>query len=190
MEDISHLFLSGRSGGAAANEHLPGSSLQRTTSQRGSGPGAVLLGPRTSLTRDQLAPLLKEFHGALEEGLRPIDSEIPCPPCGEIDLLGLSRANQLTIIDFDTNPDEGLLIRGIGHADWVTRSMPIVRRMYPGHGIDYSLPPALMLVAPQFSPILRRVARQIARPTIKWIRYNALELSPGLGIFFERVEDE
>ena len=127
---------------------------------------------------------------ALEEGLTSIDSEIACPPCGQIDLLGLSRSNQLTIIAFNTNADEWLLIRGLGHVDWVTRNMPIIRRLYPSHTIDYSLPPALMLVAPQFSPALRSVARQVRCPTIKWIRYCALESSVGLGIFFERIEGE
>jgi hypothetical protein len=194
LEDISHLFQSARSGEAAANEppagSSPQSSPQRATPQRGSRASAVLLGPRTALTRDQLAPLLKEFHGALEEGLTSIDSEIACPPCGEIDLLGLSRSNQLTIIDFDTNADEGLLIRGIGHVEWVTRNISIIRRLYPGQTINYSLPPALILVAPQFSPGLRSVARQVTRPTIKWVRYSALESTAGLGVFFERVEGE
>lgn len=180
LEEVSHLFRSGRTDGAP----------QLPAAEPGSRAGAVLLGPRTSLTRDQLAPLLKEFPRQLEEGLTPIDSQVPCPPCGEIDLLGLSRSNQLTIIDFDTKSDAGLLIRGIGHVDWVARNMPIVRRMYPGHAINDSLPPALVLVAPQFSPVLRGVARQIARPTIKWVRYSALESSGGIGIFFEHIESE
>jgi len=143
-----------------------------------------------SLTRDQFAPLLKRFSSALEEGLTSIDSEIACPPYGQIDLLGLSRSNQLTIIDFTTNADEGLLIRGIGQVDWVTRNMQIIRRLYPSYTIDYSLPVALMLVAPQFSPALRSVARQVLRPTIKWVKYYVLESSVGLGMFFERIEGE
>ena len=188
LEDISHLFQSGRRGEAMANEHPSSGSPHHVATS--SPAGAVLLGRRMSLTRDQFAPLLKEFHGALEEGLTSIDSEIACPPCGQIDLLGLSRSNQLTIIAFNTNADEWLLIRGLGHVDWVTRNMPIIRRLYPSHTIDYSLPPALMLVAPQFSPALRSVARQVRCPTIKWIRYCALESSVGLGIFFERIEGE
>lgn len=186
LEDISYLFQSGKRGEATAHQHLSGDSPQQATSPRA---GAAYLGRRTSLTRDQLAPLLKEFHGVLEEGLVSIDSEVPGPPCGQIDLLGLSHSNQLTIIDFDTNTDERLLLRGIGHLDWITMNLPIIRRLYPGHAINYSLPPALMLVAPQFSPALRSVARQVAYPRIKWIRYCVLESSAGLGIFFERIEE-
>ena len=190
LEDISHLFQSGRNSETAANHHPPGSSPQRATAPQGSRAVAVLLGSKTSLTRDQLASRLKEYHGALEDGLTSIDSEIACPPCGEIDLLGLSRSNQLTVIDFDTNADERLLIRGIGHVDWVARNMPIIRRLYPGHAINYSLPAALMLVAPQFSPMLRSAARQVTHPTIKLVRYYALESSDGIGILFERIERE
>lgn len=190
LEDISHLFLSTRSSEAAAHGPPSGSAPPRPTFQRGSRGGPVVLGRKTSLTRDQLAPLLREFQGALEEGLTSIDARIPCPPYGEIDLLALSRSNQLTIVDFDTKADESLLLRGISHVDWVTRSMPIVRRMYPGHTINDTLPPALVLVAPQFPPALRSAARQIAGPTISWVRYAAMESSGGLGIFFEPMEGE
>ena len=187
LEDISHLFQSGTRSEATANEHLSGGSQHAATF---SPAEAVLLGGRMSLSRAQFAPLLKRFHGRLEEGLTLIDSEVACPSCGQIDLLGLSRSSQLTIVDFNTNADEGLLVRGIGHVDWVTRNMPIIRRLYPSHTINYNLPPALVLVAPQFSPVLRSVARQVLCPTIKWVRYCALESSVGLGIFFERIEGE
>ena len=188
LEEISHLFRPGRPSEAMGNEHPSGGSPQEAATC--SPARAVLLERRISLTREQFTPLLKEFHGALEEGLMSIDSEIVCPPFGQIDLLGLSRSNQLTIIDFNTNADDGLLVRGIGHLDWIARNMPIIRRLYPSHTINYNLPPALMLIAPQFSPTLRSTARQVLRPTIKWVRYHALESSAGIGIFFERIEGE
>lgn len=190
LGDISHLFRSAASGEAAANGPPGSIAPQRATRPRGSRTDDARLGARTLLSRDELATLLKEFAGALEEGLTSIDSALPCPPCGEIDLLGLSRAQQLTIIDFDTTGGEGLLLRGLGHEDWVARNLPIIRRLYPGRAIDYSLPPALMLVAPQFSPLLKSAARQVTRPTIKWVRYYALESSAGLGISFERLEND
>jgi len=74
LEDISHLFQLGRRGEATANEHPSGGSTHHPAAS--SPAGAVLLGRQLSLTRDQFAPLLKEFHGALEEGLTSIDSEI------------------------------------------------------------------------------------------------------------------
>jgi hypothetical protein len=188
LGDISHLFRPGGSGEGAGNGPLRNIALRPPP--RGLRTNAVLLGAPAALTRDQLGALLQEFAGALDDGLTPIDSALPCPPRGEIDLLGLSRAQQLTVIDFDPTGGEGLLLRGLGHQDWVARNLPIIRRLYPGQAINFSLPPALMLVAPQFSPLLRSAARQLTRPVIKWVRYCALESAGGLGIFFERLESD
>src|SRR6266571_2974492 len=143
-----------------------------------------------SVTKDWLTIVLTEFDGALEEGLRTIDANIPCHPCGEIDLLALDRASHLTIIDFDTTVNDGLLLRGIGHFDWVVRNLPTVQRMYREPTINASLQPRLFLLAPQFSPLVRCVARQITRPPIHWVRYLTVDTSGGPGILFEPVAGE
>src|SRR5262249_28878783 len=132
----------------------------------------------------------KEFAGALEDGLKAIDANIPCYPCGEIDLLGMSRAGQLTIIDAETAANDSLLLRAMGHFDWVVRNMPNLRRMYREHAINFSLAPRLVLLAPQFSPLLQRAAHQITNPQIQWIRYHAVDAAGGPGILFESVVPE
>ena len=164
LEEISHLFRAGIRSEATANEHPPGGSPPHAATS--SPAGVVLLERRMPLTREQFTPLLKEFHGALEEGLTAIDSEIACPSCGHIDLLGLSRSNQLTIIDFSTNADDGLLIRGIGHLDWIARNLPIIRRLYANHTIDYSLPPGTVgAVAGRFAMFGSSGCRPLLRGT-------------------------
>jgi hypothetical protein len=188
LGDVSRLFRPAASGEATTAGASRGTTPPGATPARAPRTNGARLATRTLLSRDELAALLKEFVGALEEGLTAIDSALPCPPCGEIDLLGLSPAHQLTIIDFDTTGGEALLLRGLGHHDWVTRSLPILRRLYSERPIDYSLPPALMLVAPQFSPPLKCAARQVTRPIIKWVRYCAHESSAGLEILFERLQ--
>jgi len=150
----------------------------------------VLLQPCTSPAKDVLGVMLRGLEGALEEGLRGIDASIPCPPCGEIDFLALDRTRQLAIIDFDTTPNDGLLLRGIGHFDWVMRNMPNVRRMYSGRAINFLAQPRLFLLAPQFSPLLRTVAPRIARPHINWVRYHLVSSSGGTGILFEYIVSE
>ena len=72
----------------------------------------------------------------------------------------------------------------------VTRNMPIVQRMYQAQAINFSLPPRLFLLAPQFSPLLRRVVRQIIRPQTHWVRYHTVDASGGPGILFEPVVGE
>jgi hypothetical protein len=149
-----------------------------------------LLHPAAQFTREQVAAVLKEFGGALEEGLRAIDADIPCPPCGEIDLLAIDRANQFTIIDFDTSSSDELLLRGLGHFDWVVGNLPNVRRMFRGQVINFSLEPRLVLLAPQFSSRVRCVARQIPRPRIDWVRYHFVQMPGRPGIFFEPLAAE
>jgi hypothetical protein len=189
LEDVSHLFLSRKTGDASRGDRAgdrPSEGPSPPPEARG---GVAVLRP-APVTRDRLAVVLKDVDGALEEGLRAIDTRIPCHPCGEIDVLAVDRTSQLTIIDFDTIVNDGLLLRGIGHFDWIVRNMPNVQRMYRAETIDVSLPPRLVLLAPQFSPVLRRVARQITRPQIHCVRYHWLDAPGGPGILFEPVAGE
>src|SRR5262249_54489518 len=110
--------------------------------------------------------------------------------CGEIDVLGMSRTGQLTIIDAETAPNDALLLRGMGHFDWVVRNMPNLRRMYREHAVNFSLQPRLVLLAPQFSLLLQIRTHQITIPQSKGIRYHAVEAAGGPGILYEPVAAE
>lgn len=178
LEDVSHLFLSQRAPEA-----------ERPTPAPPSRGGVTLLRP-ASVSRDRLAAVLREFTGALEDGLKAIDANVPCHPCGEIDLLAMSRTGQLTIIDADTTANDALLMRGMGHFDWVVHNTPNLKRMYREHAVNFSLQPRLVLLAPQFSVLLQTVARQITCPQIQAIRYHAVDAAGGPGIFFEPVAAE
>src|SRR5439155_18675093 len=156
LEDVSHLFLSHRTDEAAANDRPVVRSNEHSSPPPPSRAGVTLLRP-ASVTKDWLTIVLTEFGDAVEEGLRTIDANIPCHPCGEIDVLAVDRANHLTIIDFDTTVSDGLLLRGMGHFDWIAHNMPNVQRMYREQAMNTSLQPRLFLLAPQFSPLVRCV---------------------------------
>lgn len=189
LEDVSHVFLSPRadeggidpSGGRRSERPLP---REQTASS------AVLLRPAAQVTREQVAAALKEFEGAIEAGLTGIDAGVPCAPHGEIDFLAVDRASQLTIIDFDTTSSDDLLIRGLGHFDWVVRNIPNLRRMFRGQAINFSLQPRVVLLTPKFSARMICVARQITRPPIHLVRYHFVETPGRAGIFFEPVSAE
>jgi hypothetical protein len=189
LEDVSHVFLSQKAEGGGTDPN-GGWQVERPSPRQESAPSALLLRPAAQVTREQIAAVLKEFGGALEEGLRGIDAEIPCGPCGEIDLLAIDRASQLAIIDFETTLSDELLIRGLGHFDWMVQNLLNVRRMLRGQAINFSLEPRLFLLAPEFSARVRCVARQIPRPRIDWVRYHVVETPGRPGIFFEPVAAE
>lgn len=189
LEQVARVFLSQE---AAERQTDPGAARrpERPLPREESATSALMLRPVAHVTQEQVAAALKEFAGALEEGLRVIDSGIPCAPCGEIDLLAVDRANRLTIIDFDTTASDELLLRGLGHFDWVAENVPNLRRMLRGQAINFSVQPRLVLLAPQFSSRVRCAARQIGRPQIDWVRYHLLETPARPGIFFERLPVE
>lgn len=194
LEDVSHLFLSQMLSRTAEEAVVREPTRRRPPVQGPSQPGApafrVLLRPHRDFAKDQLAAALRDFEGSLEEGLKVIDTNVPCDPVGDIDLIAIDRANQLAIIDVDTTPNDGLLLRGMGHFDWVVRNVANLWRMYPGQAIDFSLQPRLFLVAPQFSALLKSAARQIPRPRIDWVRYHVVDVFDGIGILFEHVEGQ
>jgi hypothetical protein len=59
--------------------------------------------------------------------------------------------------------------------------------MYQRQVINFSAQPRLFLVAPEFSPLFRSVTRHITSLQINCLKYHAIALSGGVGIFFERV---
>jgi hypothetical protein len=189
LEDVCHLFLSPKPGETSASDSAAVRSPEHSSAPAGPRGGIALLRP-ASVTRDRLGIILMEFDGALEEGLRAIDAKIPCHPCGEIDLLAVDHTSHLAIIDFETTCNDGLLLRGMSHFEWIVHNMPNVQRMYRGQAVNFSLPPRLFLLAPQFSPMLRSAARQITRPQIRWVKYHTVEIAGGPGILFEPVVGE
>jgi hypothetical protein len=189
LEDISHVFLSPQTDEAGAEPRGARRSTRPFPRQE-SSPSTGLLRPAVQVTREQVAAALNEFAGALEEGLRAIEADIPCPPCGEIDLLAIDRASRLTAIDFDTTANDELLLRGLSHFDWLVENLANVRRMLRGQAINFSLEPRLFLVAPQFSSRMRRVASSIPRPRMDWVRYHFVETPDRLGILFEPLSAE
>jgi hypothetical protein len=185
LEQVSHLFLS-----QAADARISQTPDDRRLDRAALGArrsDLMLLRPRPPLSADQLTALLRESPGALEEGLRVIDSRLPCGTGGEIDLLALDSANQLTVIDLDTVRGDGLVMRGVAHIDWLLRHAAHVQRLYQRWPVDMSRPPRLLLIVPKLSPALRSAVRQITRPEICCFRYHSVEAPEATGVFFERA---
>jgi hypothetical protein len=130
--------------------------------------------------------LVRRQSGSVEEGLRIIDANLPCENLGGIDLVGVSTSGQLTLIEVDSHANDGLLLRGMGHLDWIVRNMQIVRRMYPGQPINYESQPRLLFIAPGFSPTFQSAARQYSGSQIHYLKCHSVSLLGGLGVLFER----
>lgn len=190
LEAVSHVFLSEQADPGNTDPRGRRPVAARPLPRDEPSSSVILLHAAAHITRERLAPILREFTGALEDGLTLIDAGIPCAPHGEIDLLATDRASQFTIVDFDTVPGDELLMRGLGHLDWVMRNVPNLRRMFRGQAINFSLPPRLFLLAPQFSSRVRSVTRQITTLQVDWVRYHLLDMAGRTGILFEPLPAE
>jgi len=188
LEDVAQVFLSGQALDRGRDRPVVRQAT-RPLPQEATARNTRLL-RSTQATRQQVAAALREFEGVLEDGLRELDAAIPCPPWGEIDLLAVDRANQLTIIDFETAANDEILVRGLGHADWVVGNVANLRRMFPGNTINYSLRPRLLLIAPDLSFRVTRAAQQVTGLRIDWVRYHAVETGGRPGILFELLQPQ
>ena len=191
LDQISHLFLSQTNGPRA--DDVPVVRLPEPVAQVQSAPHAghtALLQPSASVSKDRLVTLLRDSPGALEEGLRVIDVFIPCHPHSDIHLLALNRANQLTAIDLETGLNDGLVLRGLAHFDWLKHNLPNIRRMYPQQTIAVSSQPRLFLIAPKFSALALNAARQLTALQIHCIRYQAFDIGAVTGVCFEPITTE
>jgi hypothetical protein len=187
LEDVSYLFLSPPSDKPAGKPDDSNASTGKVPPEPIPSRTPFLLCPSPAVNRELLLSLLNKSVSVLEEGMLTIDANIPCDPFGFIDLVAVDSLDQLSIINVDTVQKDESLLRGIAHFDWMTRNMPIVRRMYHGRAINYSVQPRLFLVAPGFSPLLKCVAQRSTDPRICCFAYRTAAMPGGVGILFERA---
>ena len=105
-----------------------------------------------------------------------------------IDLLAVDSLNQLAVIALEGAPNDAMLLRAISEYDWIVAHVPILRKLYQGQVINFSSPPRILLVAPEFSRQLTCAAHQIQSPRIGCYRYRAIAV-PSEQLFFLRESE-
>ncbi len=184
LDQVSHLFLSHVAERAARGRSRNGSELP--AAPQDIQPPKVFLTSRP-VQREQLSSLLREHLDALEDGMKVIDVNLPCEAFGNIELLALDGTDRLAIIDLDDKPNDSLLLYGIAHLNWLMSNAALLRRMYQGCVINFSLQPRLFLVAPDFSPFFQYAMHHLTSLQIQCIKYHGVGLPTGTGIFCEQV---
>jgi hypothetical protein len=181
LEDLSHLFMSAKARAPRTPDAPP--DPPPSPGEETAVGADLLLRPHPRIPRTRLAAILREFCTALEQGLQVLDQSVPCPPFGEIDMLALDRDERVVIVDFETTPDDALLVRGLSHADWLARNHALVQRMYAGRPLNLSGVPRVFLLAPAFSAGFRRAAQRV--PQVACTKYLAVDVRGALGVLFE-----
>jgi hypothetical protein len=184
MEDVVHLFLTQPARDATilpAAVEVPSDPEPAVPSH----PIVTVACPAAAPGKEEIIQLLNANTAALESGLRAIDRAVPCDPSRTIDLLAVDSLSQLVVIALEAAPDDGMFLRAISQYDWVVGHVPILRKLYQGQVINFSSPPRVFLVAPEFSQQLTCAARRIQSPRIGCYRYRAIAVQSGTAVLFE-----
>lgn len=183
LDQVSHLFLSHVAERAARGRSGNGSEPPEHAQEN--QPLGIVLRASRAVDRERVLSLLHAQPEALKEGLKVIDADLPCETPSNLELLALDTATRLVVIDVEDKPNDSLLLRGMAHLDWVVANTALLRRIYREHLINFSLQPQLFLVAPDFSPLFRFAIRHMRSLQIQCIKYDAVVLPAGIGIFCE-----
>ena len=184
MEDVARLFLTQPPGEATISPdagEVPSGREHVVPSQ----PIVTVACPAAALGKEEIIQLLDANTAALESGLRAIDRTVPCDPSRTIDLLAVDSLSQLVVIALEAAPDDGMLLRAVSQYDWIVGHVPILRKLYRGQVINFSSPPRIFLVAPEFSRQLACAAHRIQSPRIGCYRYRAIAVPSGTAVLFE-----
>ncbi len=186
VEDVVHLFLTqppGHATSSSAAGEAPSASGRQPAVR--SDPIVTVARPAAAPGKDEILRLLNANAAALESGLRAIDGAVPCGLSRTIDLLAVDGLSQLVVIALEAAPNDGMLLRAVFEYDWIVGNVPILRKLYQGQGINFSAPPRIFLVAPEFSQQLTCAARRIQSPRIGCYRYRAIAVPSGAALLFD-----
>ena len=186
VEDVVHLFLTQPPGDETISP-AAGKVPSGRDSSVPSHPAVTVACPAAALGKEEVVQLLNADTAALESGLRAIDRGVPCDSSRTIDLLAVDTLRQLVVIAVEASPDDCMLLRAVSQYDWIVGHVPILRKLYQWQVIDFSAPPRIILVAPEFSRQLTCVAHRIQSPRIGCYRYRAIAVPSGTAVLFEGV---
>jgi len=188
VEDVVHLFLTQAPGDASISRaagEVPSASGREPAVH--SDPIVTVACPAAAPGKDEILQLLNANAAALENGLRAIDRAVPFGLSRTIDLLAMDGLSRLVVIALEAAPNDGMLLRAISEYDWIVGHVPILRKLYQGQAINFSAPPRIFLVAPEFSQQLTCAAQQIQSPRIGCYRYRAIAVPSGTAVLFDRA---
>ena len=124
----------------------------------------------------ELEHLLVQDPEVIEEGMRILGHQLQTDS-GRLDILASDIDNVLCIIELKTTIDEKQLDQGLGYYDWARTNIQGISIHYPDK-IDVNQEPRLILIAPDFSESIKRIAKYINVP-LDLKEYQALELPNG-----------
>jgi hypothetical protein len=127
----------------------------------------------------QLEELVRQAPELIEDGLRFVAHQVPTDR-GPLDILLVDSGGALVVAELKCCLDDDMLTQALDYYDYVVRNMDSFLRVYPNAGIKAEQEPRLLLIAPEFSPLLlNRIKWVTIKPQL--FAYQALEFSDERG---------
>jgi hypothetical protein len=129
--------------------------------------------------KDELEPIIVRNPDLIEDGLKIVAHQL-MTPTGPLDILAVDENGVLAIIELknEVDKEEHQLIQCLRYYDWCYDNKAWIATAYKELAIDPHKEPRIILVAPDFSESLKRLAKFInIEPEL--FRYQAVELQDG-----------
>jgi hypothetical protein len=137
-------------------------------------------------TKEEITALVAEQHKALDDGLELIGERLGKKGETPWDLVGVDSEKRLVLIQVEALAADRILSALLSRLDWAWEHLETIARMYPDHGIDCSRLPRVLVIAPEFSPALKRSMSYLTyRVSISLYAYRYLQTDAGKGLLLE-----
>jgi hypothetical protein len=137
-------------------------------------------------TKEEITALVAEQHKALDDGLELIGERLGKKGETPWDLVGVDSEKRLVLIQVEALAADRILSGLLSRLDWAWEHLETIARMYPDHGIDCSRLPRVLVIAPEFSPALKRSMSYLTyRVSISLYVYRNLQTDAGKGLLLE-----
>ena len=114
-----------------------------------------------SISKRELESTIIANPDAVEQGFRILARQHPTDG-GPIDLLGVDAEATLVVLELKTEAVDGHLDQGLRYYDWCTHNLARITHGYNSQiWVNPAAPPRLILIAPSFTDMVKRLARHI-----------------------------
>lgn len=139
-------------------------------------------------TREEVTALVAEQHKALDESLELIGERLGKKGEPGWDLVGVDGERRLVLVDVEAFTADKILSQLLSRLDWAWEHLDAVARMYPSYTIDCDRLPRIFVVAPDFSPALKKSMTYLNyRVSISLYTYRYLQTDAGKGLLIEQL---
>ena len=137
-------------------------------------------------TKEEITALVAEQHKALDDGLELVGERLGKKGETPWDLVGVDSEKRLVLIQVEALAADRILSGLLSRLDWAWEHLETIARMYSDHGIDCSRLPRVVVIAPEFSPALKRSMSYLTyRVSISLYVYRYLQTDAGKGLLLE-----